>query len=33
MITPEKEGASGTLAIRYLTLDQLDGVLARLRAR
>src|SRR5579862_2415137 len=33
MITPEKEGASGTLAIRYLTLDQLDGVLTRLRAR
>ncbi len=31
MITPEKDGASGTLAIHYLTLEQLDGVLKRLR--
>src|SRR5579862_2362225 len=31
MITPEKDGVSGTLAIHYLTLEQLDGVLKRLR--
>jgi ParB family chromosome partitioning protein len=31
-ITTSKDGAGGTLAIRYLTLDQLDGVLAKLRA-